>query len=37
VASACAWWAKWNAIFTLALVAAYPARGIIIVPGVVVI
>jgi hypothetical protein len=37
VASACAGWAKWNAIFSLALVAACPARGIIVVPCVVVI
>jgi hypothetical protein len=30
-------WAEWNAIFNLALVAAYPGRGVIIVPGTIVI
>jgi hypothetical protein len=30
-------WAEWNAIFNLALVAAYPGRSVIIVPGMIVI
>lgn len=37
VASAPARQAEWNAIFNLALVAAYPGRGVIMVPGMIVI